>query len=34
LFEHPTVAGLASAIEGLAWVAKRQTQGQREEITL
>jgi len=34
LFEHPTVAGLASAVEGLALVAKRQTQGQREEITL
>jgi amino acid adenylation domain-containing protein len=34
LFEHPTVAGLASAIEGLGWVAKRQMQGEREEITL
>ena len=35
LFEHPTVAGLAGAIDGLAWVARpKAAQGEREEIAL
>ena len=37
LFEHPTVAGLAGAIDGLTWVAKPKAtaaQGEREEIAL
>jgi amino acid adenylation domain-containing protein len=35
LFEHPTVAGLAGAIDGLAWVAQpKAAQGEREEIAL
>jgi acyl carrier protein len=35
LFEHPTVAGLAGAIDGLTWVARpKAAQGAREEIAL
>jgi aryl carrier-like protein len=38
LFERPTVAGLAEAIDGLAWVAKSKAPtsgaGRREEIEL
>jgi acyl carrier protein len=37
LFEHPTIAGLAEAIDGLAWLAKAGSPGQdggREEVVL